>query len=1219
MEDRKPDRNHLLQLERGIHEYSCLFHPKDVGTSLDSKCSQCERAFGFALEDAYLPNVINGKQVEKGLGRGFFGVVYKTTHPNLASKKYAVKLVPTATYAPNSHGGYEKELSAEVALLEELRQSGVTPTINDTGVTIVQIDGVEMQCHFIEMDFVEGMTLAQVIAHGPIPNPKTIYQIALDLLEVVAQLAQHSKVHNDLHGANIIVSTLPDHAARGGSAIHPLTKVTVLDLGAGADVPRADTRLTDVQWVAHHILSLVGLYEDRTEQVRIEDRRLCAQLRRVAEHFFGDPDPVNPPNPRDVQSLVYDAWTQGRRPYMQPARLPSMSTHINARTMPAWFAPELLHDPDGKWGRAISAPGTHLIYGMRGCGKTMLLRSLEWSARLHARSLAPQTVESVSDVVNRVDNEAFLGLFVSCNALLSGQRPEVVRFPLQRTFLAFAGEVMLNAELCQVNEMGQVDGACLKKFMSAVQRHIPWMSVPAGYVTPGSVGEAIDSAMRYSPDDDHSDFTVQDAFEDLAGAAIRLVDIWHNKHVLFMLDDLSKRILRPGSVDLILSNLSVSSSAFSFKVSTESQTLVPQTSGGYEGQLGREYISFNLGEEVYSELGGVRGVAFIDELLSRRLKVLDNPTAKLPRTLIGSGRSLKQLAQDIQSGERDVYHGLESLAAMCVGDISDIIQLYQKLEMRAEEVSSRPLPKRSQHAEAINLATSKLRTIQLSSDWLHSHALAFANAAHRELKNSSPDRPRLYGNLHISIPLEGGSELYPRIVELVEAGIYVFAGGNDRSKSPNDPHTLQIKLAFRNILGLPSQIPLGRRDRFELRTMDTLSEWLENPSADALTGLPEEDGAPLLEFEVEADPQFPDAEVGQLAIPFDSPSVNTMRLPPIRGNFSVRSTTYSALSEMPFEWSSATIIGGVGFEDRGVASWNRLANAGAATVVALRYPNVGRADEVDEIFSNAGIDAHNLNLHDVVNNLSRLDGLLEPTSPLVIDITSLTKVAIFRLVRTFLKSRREVHLVYTEAASYFPPESELQRIERELTASDPEQIRALDQKFGNSAFRTVVVEDSRDPLAGSLLCAPIPLKHSRVGNLLSELNFDRIAAIVPVSSRGPSNARNDLTHVIADYFVDLIGGDKYPIAALDHEGLYRTMDSIHAEAALTFGLNFEVVLSGSKLHTVSAAMLAATTTLAGVYFSEPVEGFDERRFTEGYGQTTGYTLRRVRSEDLTTR
>ncbi len=153
----------------------------------------------------------------------------------------------------------------------------------------------------------------------------------------------------------------------------------------------------------------------------------------------------------DLKVGISAACNFGSRPWQQVPRLGNVAEHYNAQTLPAWFAPALLYDPEA-WANRLTGPGPLLLTGMRGCGKTMLLRSLEWPARI-----APQKNENSNIVQRRVASEPYLGIFASCAALHVNPGSDTLAHPLPRLFLAFCLEILRNIQISESQNIGKVN------------------------------------------------------------------------------------------------------------------------------------------------------------------------------------------------------------------------------------------------------------------------------------------------------------------------------------------------------------------------------------------------------------------------------------------------------------------------------------------------------------------------------------------------------------------------------------------------------------------------------------------------------------------------------------------------------------------------------------------------------------------------------------------
>ena len=116
------------------------------------------------------------------------------------------------------------------------------------------------------------------------------------------------------------------------------------------------------------------------------------------------------PDYEDFIAQIRDAYSEASSPWRPPAGLQRLNDAYNAQTLHPYFVPKLLVDPEDEWLAAVSTGGPQVITGVRGCGKTMLLRNLEFHARLSAHRDAVGDSESLADLVQR---DGYIGLYLS--------------------------------------------------------------------------------------------------------------------------------------------------------------------------------------------------------------------------------------------------------------------------------------------------------------------------------------------------------------------------------------------------------------------------------------------------------------------------------------------------------------------------------------------------------------------------------------------------------------------------------------------------------------------------------------------------------------------------------------------------------------------------------------------------------------------------------------
>ena len=188
-------------------EAACLRHPElaeelrhllVIGQMVDycaHTTSETTLVHGAAMapRDEALPRTIGDYELREELGRGGMGVVYKAWD-NRLERFVALKMVLRGTLASDADlGRFHGEAQAAAALTH--------PNI----VPVYQVGAHDGQPYFC-MKFVEGRTLADVVAEGPL-HPR----VAAGFLASIARAVQHAHekgvLHRDLKPANILLET----------------------------------------------------------------------------------------------------------------------------------------------------------------------------------------------------------------------------------------------------------------------------------------------------------------------------------------------------------------------------------------------------------------------------------------------------------------------------------------------------------------------------------------------------------------------------------------------------------------------------------------------------------------------------------------------------------------------------------------------------------------------------------------------------------------------------------------------------------------------------------------------------------------------------------------------------------------------------------------------------------------------------------------------------
>ena len=210
-----------------------------------------------------------------------------------------------------------------------------------------------------------------------------------------------------------------------------------------------------------------------------------------------------------------------------------------------------------------------------------------------------------------------------------------------------------------------------------------------------------------------------------------------------------------------------------------------------------------------------------------------HPSNLKPSDLLGDV-PLEQIAREIASekstskARKSVYRGLTCLTNVCVGDIGDIIKLYEEILRRYNPPKELPIPQNIQTECFRLLSSRRLYELNRRNVLFKDHALGFAQASHELLVRSYRkgvdngtivQRLRQYSSIYVRVTADEESrrsEQIDRLRELIDSSVFVFAGGAPRTKTKDSNPIQQFILSFRKIYGISSFIGLADRDRFEL-------------------------------------------------------------------------------------------------------------------------------------------------------------------------------------------------------------------------------------------------------------------------------------------------------------------------------------------------------------------------------------------------------------------
>jgi serine/threonine protein kinase len=411
--------------------FVCADQNKTEERSLDQSCNSCGRNYGFPLQD--YPQIINGFEVIKPLSRGYYSVAYKVKHPKFTNKVSVLKVIPKLVY--ENHG---KNFEVECQKHNEIASnSDHIVKIQDFFEAKLNFGTCELDSYIAELEFVDGFPLEKVIDGEEILTAPECTQVALDLFHILFDLKRMEVRHNDLHGGNVIVQRLNESQFRLG-AVEPRIRVKAIDInsasGSGEDY--LPDRPRDIQRVAGLVRRICQRLLENPDSV--DDLHFRALTKLVDLSYLLDTN-TNDSRAIEFEEIIriikteYDESQYAQSaPWKRKFTLTAINDYYNAQALEPWFASHLFVDPENKWLTSINSPGPQLITGMRGCGKTILLKSLQF----HASANNSDDLDN-NQIIERLKNDGYVGLYVSSSRLIDAMEEDDYIEAFSILFIAF--------------------------------------------------------------------------------------------------------------------------------------------------------------------------------------------------------------------------------------------------------------------------------------------------------------------------------------------------------------------------------------------------------------------------------------------------------------------------------------------------------------------------------------------------------------------------------------------------------------------------------------------------------------------------------------------------------------------------------------------------------------------------------------------------------------
>ena len=618
-----------------------------------------------------------------------------------------------------------------------------------------------IRCIVFVCDFVRGTNLRDYIKRNRSDiDVSFIENFLRSMFALLFELKGRGFVHGDLHEGNILVS-------KSDYDVYGRVVFRVTDFGVG-QITGSSAHANDYLYVANTLRQLLEcvIYQDCGGRDRFvyDVLRLDFLQRHLVEtNSLADEFALNPQGMLEkLDSLDEHYRRQSQEEagskMVTPFDYPNCEQIGNHHLLlKALYSDRLLGLTD------VQARSNLVLTGPRGCGKTTVFRAMSLDYLISTENDAPANMQ-------------FIGIYYRCDDLYFAfprykhpDREPALNVPmhfLTVTLLARALEQLASwanrhfqKEFHEKEEM-LVDG--LWNLIGIRPPDSPVANKVGGFVSrlKGKERRRASTKQRFINDPNqplHGYFGPEILLK--ACAYIRkTMSFLQNRPFYFFIDDYSHPKI---TIDLQrnLNRLLMTRTAdVFFKLSTESPVSFARDDIDNKRFVEtREYDLLNVGLKYLTDTS-TRRRSFIDDLFKRRFREVENyPVASLEELFGSTRRKENAVAIAIRDGKRDqcYYAGIETITAMCSGDIHYIIRLVSRMvedsggkDWLSKAEGNPKIDPRRQNNSIRAAAAAFVESVQKLPKWgprLAEIVTAFGNVAHSYLRyessSNSNDRP----------------------------------------------------------------------------------------------------------------------------------------------------------------------------------------------------------------------------------------------------------------------------------------------------------------------------------------------------------------------------------------------------------------------------------------------------------------------------------------------